>query len=49
MSNYIIVCFVLQLLFSSSSMLLFSATQSELPTAFKATYKVNVEGDTILL
>jgi len=48
MSNYIIACFVLQP-FSSSLMLLFSATQSELMRAFKATNKVNIEDDTILL
>jgi len=30
-------------------MLLFSATQSELLRAFKATSKVNIEGDKILL
>jgi len=48
MSNYIIACFVLQL-FNSSLMLLFSATQSELLRAYKATNKVNIEGDTILL
>jgi len=44
MSNYVAACFVLQL-FSSS----FSATQSQLLTTFKATSKVNSEGDTIVL
>ena len=47
MSNYVIACFVLQLF--SSLMLLFSATQSELVRSCKATSKVNIEGDTILL